>query len=212
MHGYHVFDTLFGMDDELRPRPQMAEGHEVSADGRDLAHPPARGPALPRRRAGARAGLRRLAWRAGRSATPSARSLAERVDEWRAADDRTLAIRLKRPFPLLLDALAKPDASVPFIMPERLAQHRRRSTQVTEMIGSGPYRFVRDEFVSGSRVVYAKFDGYVPRAASRRTPPSGGKVAHFHARRVAHPARPRDRRGRAAGGRGGLARSSRCPT
>ncbi len=32
-HGYCVFDTLYGADRQLRPRPQMAEGHQVSADG-----------------------------------------------------------------------------------------------------------------------------------------------------------------------------------
>src|SRR5688500_2173603 len=34
MHGYHVFDTLYGTGRDHRPRPQMAEGHEVSEDGR----------------------------------------------------------------------------------------------------------------------------------------------------------------------------------
>src|SRR4051795_5151461 len=28
-HGYCVFDMLYAMDSSLRPRPQMAEGHEV---------------------------------------------------------------------------------------------------------------------------------------------------------------------------------------
>src|SRR5512139_2383296 len=32
-HGFHVFDTLYGVDAQLAPKPQMAEGHEVSADG-----------------------------------------------------------------------------------------------------------------------------------------------------------------------------------
>lgn len=62
-------------------------------------------------------------------------------------------------------------------MPERLAK-TDALTAVTEMVGSGPYRFLKDEFVSGSRVAYAKFDGYVP-----RTEPSsfmtGGKRAYF---------------------------------
>lgn len=26
-HGYCVFDTLYGMDSDMRPRPQMAAGH-----------------------------------------------------------------------------------------------------------------------------------------------------------------------------------------
>jgi peptide/nickel transport system substrate-binding protein len=78
---------------------------------------------------------------------------------------------------MLIDALAKPAAVVPFMMPERLAR-TDPFQQVTEMVGSGPYRFVADEYVSGSRAVYAKFDGYVP----RQEPPSrtaGGKVAHI---------------------------------
>ncbi len=46
------------------------------------------------------------------------------------------------------------------------------------MIGSGPFRFVQSEYVAGSRVVYARFDGY----ASRPEPSSllaGGKPVHF---------------------------------
>src|SRR5215212_10136767 len=34
MHGYHVYDRLYAVDGRLRPRPQMAEGHTVSDDGR----------------------------------------------------------------------------------------------------------------------------------------------------------------------------------
>ena len=33
-HGYYVFDTLYGGDLNLKPQPQMAEGHEISADGK----------------------------------------------------------------------------------------------------------------------------------------------------------------------------------
>ena len=33
-YAYMVFDTLFGTDDALQPRPQMAEGHTVEDDGR----------------------------------------------------------------------------------------------------------------------------------------------------------------------------------
>jgi peptide/nickel transport system substrate-binding protein len=35
--------------------------------------------------------------------------------------------------------------------------------QVTETIGSGPFRFLKDEFVSGAKAAWAKFDGYIPR-------------------------------------------------
>ncbi|HZH47509.1 MAG TPA: ABC transporter substrate-binding protein, partial [Roseococcus sp.] len=36
-HGYMVFDTLFGMDSEFRPQPQMAAGHRISDDRRDVS-------------------------------------------------------------------------------------------------------------------------------------------------------------------------------
>jgi ABC-type transport system substrate-binding protein len=33
-HAYYVFDMLYAVDSNLRPHPQMAEGHTVSDDGR----------------------------------------------------------------------------------------------------------------------------------------------------------------------------------
>ncbi|WP_237213980.1 ABC transporter substrate-binding protein [Falsiroseomonas oryziterrae] len=176
MHGYHVYDTLYALDATLRAQPQMAQGHEVSPDGRTWRITLREGLRFhdgePVRARDCTASLARWSRR-----DPFGQILAAVVDEWRAPDDRTIEIRLKRPFPLMLDALAKPDANVPFIMPERLAQ-TDANTQVSEVIGSGPYRFVRGEFVSGSRVVYQKNDAYVPRGEPA-SGASGGKVAHF---------------------------------
>ena len=176
MHGYHVYDTLYAVDGQLRPRPQMAEGHTVSDDGRVWRIRLREGLRFhdgePVRARDCAASLARWSKR-----DPFGQLLAASVDSWRATDDRTLEVRLAKPFPLLLDALAKPDANVPLVMPERLAT-TDANAQVSEVVGSGPYRFLPDEFVSGSRVAYAKFDGYVP----RQEPPdwaSGGKVAHF---------------------------------
>lgn len=63
------------------------------------------------------------------------------------------------------------------MMPERLAK-TSPNEQVREMIGSGPFRFVADEYVSGSRVVYEKFNGYVPREEPAQWT-AGGKVVNF---------------------------------
>ena len=68
----------------------------------------------------------------------------------------------------MLEALGKPSSNVPFIMPARVAA-TPGSEQVKEQIGSGPYRFVAEEYKPGEKVVYAKFDKYKPRAE----PPSG---------------------------------------
>ncbi len=75
--------------------------------------------------------------------------------------------RLKQPFPLLPTRLGKAALACCPIMPERLAK-TDPFTQVTEMVGSGPFRFKADERVAGARVVYEQFDGYVPRAGGSR--------------------------------------------
>jgi len=175
-HGWTVFDTLYGMTDDLRVQPQMAQGHTVSDDGLTWSIRLRDGLRWhdnePVRAQDCAPSLARWARR-----DTFGQSLGAVVDAWEAADDRTIRIKLKSRFPLLLEALAKPAAVVPFMMPERLAR-TDPFQQVTEMVGSGPFRFLRDEYVSGSRVAYAKFDGYVPRqeAASRT---AGGKIANF---------------------------------
>jgi peptide/nickel transport system substrate-binding protein len=174
-HGYTVFDTLYAVDGGLRPRPQMAEGHEVSDDGRTwrirlrenlMFHD-----ATPVRAIDCIVSLQRWCVR-----DSFGQLLAKAVDAWVARDDRTIEVRLTRPFPLLPDAIGRPDAAA-FIMPERLAR-TDPSIAVKEVVGSGPYRFIASEYNPGSRVAYEKFDAYVPRSE----PPdwaSGGKVAHF---------------------------------
>ncbi len=175
-HGYYVYDTLYSADSQLKAQPQMADGHEVSDNGRTWRFRLREGlrfhDGTPVRAADCIASLRRWAVR-----EPIGQLLARIVDGWIVVDDRTFELRLSKPFPLMLDALAKPDSSIPFIMPERIAA-TDASKAFTEVVGSGPYRFLPDEFVSGSRVAYARFDEYVPR---REAPDwaTGGKVAHF---------------------------------
>src|SRR5689334_23694297 len=71
-------------------------------------------------------------------------------------------LKLKQAFPLLPAALGKSSSSQCFIMPERMARTDPMK-QVTETIGSGPYRFLKEEWVSGAKAAWAKFDGYIPR-------------------------------------------------
>ena len=73
-----------------------------------------------------------------------------------------MRVRLKAPFPLLAEALRTVFSPVPFIMPERIAS-ADSGLPITDATGSGPFRFLADERVAGSRAVYARFDGYVLR-------------------------------------------------
>ena len=82
-----------------------------------------------------------------------------RVDAIEAPDDRTLVWRLKKPFPLLAHFLSKVQPQ-PVIVPERLAA-TDPFKQLTEIVGCGPFRFLPDEFVSGSHAAFSRFDKYL---------------------------------------------------
>ncbi len=176
-HGYLVFDTLYGQDDGFRVQPQMVAGHTVDADGTlwrlTLRDGLRFHDGEPVRAQDVVPSIRRFAAR-----DAFGRALMEATDELLAADDRTVQFRLKRPFPLLPAALGKTGTNMPCIMPERLAR-TDPNTQVTEMVGSGPYRFLAGERVPGSLVAYERFAGYVPRPDGPAEFTAGPKRAHF---------------------------------
>ncbi len=176
-HGHMVFDTLYGSDSSYAVSPQMVEGHTVEQDGllwRLTLRPGLMWhdgvPVLAR---DCVASLRRWAKRDAFGGT-----MMGVVNELSAPDDRTIQFRLKSPFPLLPDALGKAAAYMPAMMPERLAL-TDPGTQVTEMVGSGPFRYVADERLQGARNVYRRFEGYKPRDGGTADWFSGPKVVHF---------------------------------
>lgn len=175
-HGYLVWDTLYGLDSDFRPQPQMAAGHAVEDDGRRVTirlRPGLRfHDGEPVRARDAAASIRRWATRDALGQT-----LLSRLDAIETPDDATLVLRLNRAFPLLFEALAKTSPPVCFIMPERLAASDP-ARPVAEAIGSGPFRYVAAERVAGSRVVYERFAGYAPRDGAP-SGTAGGKVAHL---------------------------------
>jgi peptide/nickel transport system substrate-binding protein len=175
-HGYLVFDTLYGLDETYAPQPQMLEGHSVEDGGRrwrlTLRENLRFHDGTPVRAGDVVASLTRWAAR-----DPFGLALLQATDELAAASDMVVQFRLKQSFPLLPDALAKPGTNMPCIMPERLAA-TDPFKPVTEMIGSGPYRFLAGERVSGSRVAYEKFAGYVPRASGQPGFTAGPKIAY----------------------------------
>ena len=160
-HGYMVYDTLYGLDEKLTPRPQMAEGHVIEDDGRRWTvtlRPGLKfhdGEAV--RSIDCAASMKRWMARDGLGQT-----LAERLDAMETPDDRRLVFRLKKPFPPLALALGKAQQSQPVIMPQRIAE-TDPFQQVRDATGSGPFRFLPGEFVPGSFAAYEKFAGYVPR-------------------------------------------------
>ncbi len=175
-HGYMIFDTLFGSDGSFKASPQMAAGLSVDNDGKlvritlrdDLKFHDGE-PVLAR---DCVASIQRWAKR-----DTFGQTLMAATDELTAADDKSIQFRLKRPFPLLPDALGKSPTNFPAMMPERLAK-TDAFTQVTEMVGSGPYRFNTKDRVAGSLLVYDRFLDYRPIDGVPDWT-AGPKVAHF---------------------------------
>ena len=176
-HVMTIFETLFALDEAGVPQYQMLEGHNVEADGRlwrltlrENLRFHDNTPVLAR---DAVASLRR--WSVKDS---FGQALFAATDELSAPTDKVIEFRLKRPFPLLPNALSKPTNLMAAIMPERLAL-TPASTLLKEMVGSGPYRYVADERVPGARNVYRRFAGYLPRPQGTPSFFSGPRIASF---------------------------------
>ncbi len=159
--GYMVFDTLVSMDSQGRYRPQMLESWTRSEDGMRWGFTLRPG----------------LAWHDGTPVTAEdcvaslrrwgsndgfGRRLFAATRALRAEDARRFTLELSRPFGWVIEALGKPAAYVPFMMPARLAS-TPASRQVTEIVGSGPFTFNRDEWRPGERAVLRRNPNYVPR-------------------------------------------------
>ncbi|MCG7364486.1 ABC transporter substrate-binding protein [Roseomonas sp. ACRSG] len=176
-HAYMIHDTLYGMDANFMPRPQLAEGAVEEDEGRTVTITLRDGPRFHDgekvRAQDAVASLNRWMKR-----SPMGQKLAMFVDELVALDDRRLRFRMKRRFPLLLNALAQVSNSPPFIIPERLAK-TDAFTQIRDTTGCGPFRFKGDEFNSGSMVVYERNDAYSPTPTGTPSLTAGPKLPKF---------------------------------
>lgn len=173
-HGYLVYDTLYSIGEDLQPKPQMAAGHVWENDNLLLTVTLRDGLRFhdnePVRAADVVASFNRWARRDsfGQLAVAA-------LGEVRALDDKRIQFRFTKRFPLILDAMAK--VAPMFVMPERIAA-TDAFTQLTDAVGSGPFRFVRGEWVPGSRAVYERNAAYQPRQEPAQML-AGGKVANF---------------------------------
>src|SRR6195256_766728 len=155
------WDTLYGFDETLTPQRQMVESEETSADGLTWTFKLRPGlkfhdgaPVLAK---DCVASLTR--WSARDSMGVMLKALQQ---ELVAVDDRTVKWVLKKPFPKMLLALGKNSTPMAFIMPERIAK-TDPFKQIEEYVGSGPMRFVKNEWVPGAKAAFEKFPDYAPR-------------------------------------------------
>jgi len=176
-HALMIWDQLYGLDSELRPQPQMVEGHTVEEDGKRWTFKLRQGLRFhdgePVRGRDCVASIRRWAAR-----DSLGQALMDRVAEMSAPEDGVFVIRLHRPFSLILDALAKGGTPTLCIMPERLAITDPYQP-INEIVGSGPFKWVADERIVGARAVYERYADYRPREGGVADFLSGPKVVKF---------------------------------
>src|SRR6201997_2767570 len=171
-HGYMVYDTLLATDSSFKVQPQMADW-KVSDDKLTYTFT-------------LRDGLK---WHDGPPVTAEdcvaslkrwgkADNMGQKLMDFTASldapDAKTIVLKLKEPYGLVLESIGKPSSYVPFMLPKRLAE-TPAGKQIAEQVGSGPFKFVAAEFQPGVKSVYEKNTDYVP----RKEPPSwtsGGKV------------------------------------
>ena len=173
-HGYLVYDTLFALDQNFEPKPQMVDSYTTSPDGTTWTFV-------------LRPGLK---WHDGTNVTAEdcvaslqrwakrdglGQELFKDVQSLTAPDAKTIVMQLKQPSGLVLEGLAKNSANVPFMMPKRIAD-TDPNTPIQDATGSGPYVFQADKFVPGSQAIYKKNQAYVPRAG-KSSLAAGGKIA-----------------------------------
>jgi peptide/nickel transport system substrate-binding protein len=172
--GLLVWDTLYGVDAKLQPQRQMVEAEQVSGDG--LTWTFRLRPGLkfhdgePVRAKDAVASISRWAAR-----KPMGQRIKAIENELAVVDDRTFRWVLKKPYPKMLVALGTINRPC-FVMPERIAA-TDPFRQIAEYVGSGPMRFVKNEWVPGAKAVFEKFADYVPRQEPASWLAGGKRIA-----------------------------------
>jgi peptide/nickel transport system substrate-binding protein len=176
IHASNIYDQLFAWDVNLLPKPQMVGDFNVSAD--KLTYTMTLRPGLkfhdgsPVTTKDVIASVNRWMKRDG-----VGKKLAEVMASFTATDDKTFVIKLKQPYAWVEYSLGNHAGNYPAIMREKEAMiDPMTAVGADAQIGSGPYKFAKDEWKPGSEIVYLKNADYVPRPEAPDAM-AGGKQA-----------------------------------
>ena len=173
-HGGMVYDTLFGIDAQKNPQPQMVSKYGVS-DNKLLYTFELRDglkwhDGTPVTSADVVPSLKRWAARDG-----GGQHMMLRVKDIAAKDAKTFTIELKEPYGLVLDVLAKTSTPVCFMMRKKEAETDPMQ-KIDQVVGSGPFTLNLAETKPGTQYVYDRNPNYVPRSEAPSGISGGKKV------------------------------------
>ncbi|WP_261398210.1 ABC transporter substrate-binding protein [Maritimibacter alkaliphilus] len=158
--GYMIYDTPLALDSAGTPQPQMASW-EVSEDGKTYTFTLRDGltfhDGAPVTAEDVVASVTRWS-----KVDKTGQVMASLMTEMVAVDDKTWTMTFGEPTGIALIALSKPSGLAPFIMPASVAA-TPVSEPITSTIGSGPFKFVEEDYRPGVSATFAKFEEYVPR-------------------------------------------------
>src|SRR6266699_1364613 len=138
-HGYMVYDTLLATDSNFKIQPQMADW-KISDDKLTYTFTLRDGlkwhDGAPVMAEDCVASLQRWA-----KVDSMGQKLMDFAASLEATDAKTVTLKLKEPYGLVLDSIGKPSSLVPFVMPKRMAE-APADKPLPELIGSGPFKFL----------------------------------------------------------------------
>ncbi|MBM3525147.1 MAG: ABC transporter substrate-binding protein, partial [Alphaproteobacteria bacterium] len=139
-HGGLVYDTLFGIDANFAPQPQMVGKHGVSDDKLTYTFELRDGlkwsDGTAVTAADCVASLRRWAARDG-----GGQIMLQKTADLSAKDDKTIVLRLKERWGLVYDVLSKTSTPLCFMMPKKFAETDpfQKIDTGGGVVGSGPF-------------------------------------------------------------------------
>ena len=175
--GYMVYDMPFGLDEKGQPKPQMVDKWTTSKDGKLWTFTLRPGLKFSDGTAVTATDVVASMQRWTSKDSIGRAMIAISKPEWKAIDEKTFTLTLQEPFGMVLEGMAKPSGFPPVVMPERIAK-LPTTAPLTEVMGSGPFMFKRDEWVPGNKAVFVRNPHYVARS-DPGSGAAGSKKPHF---------------------------------
>jgi peptide/nickel transport system substrate-binding protein len=160
---WHVFEPLFTYDRNFRIIPMLAEGYTVSRGGREYTITLRPGVRFHNGKEMTAQDVVASLQRWMKLAVVAVPFFRDDVEAIEARGPRTVVVRLRQPSGILIAALAQP-IQLAGIYPEAVATAAgtNRITQLSELIGTGPFRFAR--WQPGQFIELERFEGYAARS------------------------------------------------